>query len=354
MESMELTTEAIENVLEALTDNSEKVIEIFNDYFGEEFVDVVKATRDNIVITVRFPLVTVTNENGNSVEIKELYARVTINSYGIITEGLRMIRSEFTAEQWLSDYAHSHLPGIKPYFDYPCLGSGPISSTQQYLSNDFDKEMWGLYCLELSKYVTVESLEGIPYRRMSSIGIGTTAEYGTSLYRIRIGSPISQKLVRKFLKYLITTTDIPISYTEGRYILGENIVKFVVKVSDIFIKWYNQEHNNTNNNDNVCADDLSRLLARGALIKATIRNNKICRHLERTNNINEENGRLLFTFKEKEVRLKITDATTGSNIIYLLSPTIIDTIISNILLTINLHYGKNKERSEDCKELYIV
>ena len=54
-------------------------------------------------------------------------------------------------------------------FKSPCTGSGPINSTLATLATDYDEGIWQLFCLELDRYVRVESIEGVPYHRLESI-----------------------------------------------------------------------------------------------------------------------------------------------------------------------------------------
>ena len=68
----------------------------------------------------------------------------------------------------------SHVHGI-PFnrftdFKSPCLGSGPIKSTVATLALGYDEAIRQLFCLELDKYVRVESIAGIPYRYLEKIG----------------------------------------------------------------------------------------------------------------------------------------------------------------------------------------
>ena len=79
---------------------------------------------------------------------------------------------------------HSHISSIPfgnfTFFQSPCTGSGPINNTICSLSRDFDANLWRLFCLELSKYVEVESIAGTPYHRLE----GLTRGGGTNTHRI--------------------------------------------------------------------------------------------------------------------------------------------------------------------------
>ena len=76
-----------------------QVYDIFNDFFGEERVDL----QDTNII-VHFPKVTVTNEYNRSVDITHLWVKVPLNSNGTIANIFCMVRSEYTYQQFVSGY----------------------------------------------------------------------------------------------------------------------------------------------------------------------------------------------------------------------------------------------------------
>ena len=93
----------------------------FIDYFGEDKVDLQTYNRRNIkinalgvsiyegrdsIILVHWPVVTVSNEFDESVEIWDLYSATVISPLGQLKGVPYFNRSTYDNIQWQSDYAH--------------------------------------------------------------------------------------------------------------------------------------------------------------------------------------------------------------------------------------------------------
>lgn len=95
----------------------------FIDYFGEDKVDLQKYNSRNFklqnweinnyninnndwVILVHWPVVKVSNEYDESVEIWDLYSATIISSTGVLKGKPYFNRSTYDNIQWISDYAH--------------------------------------------------------------------------------------------------------------------------------------------------------------------------------------------------------------------------------------------------------
>ena len=165
----------------------QEIVNIFNDYFGEDKVDL-KSPEDRSSgwdIIVYFPEVTVTNEKHQSVKIYDLFAKVPIREDGVhLYHKFDLMRSTYTHAQAISGYIHSHISRTTSLGDWgsPCLGTGPINSTiytLERISESFEeiKPFWELFCRELDEYTQVESLAGGPYIKMENITNGAS-EYG--------------------------------------------------------------------------------------------------------------------------------------------------------------------------------
>ena len=322
--------------------------------FPEELLPIVEAywineiTRDASYIIVRFPYVTVTNENNKSINIQELYAKVSIKPDGRLHRGFELIRSYYPIDQWNSDYCHSHISHISTEWLEPCTGSGPINSTMGRLFSAFDENVWGLFCYELDKFVRVESIAGVPYKRLESVGL--TNDIPITLPRLQSGSVIkkeiiSDELVKDFIKTLIKEIDFKISFTDGSYSLGEPIESFWIKASRIFAKWYNEKYK-----EHKVTADLKTLVSKEVVNRCIIRDGKVysIRKINR-NNIQSSQGLYLFTFKGKDVKLVIDESknNTASNETYLLSIKFISKLIQNILIIINYNYGRQEETTTE-------
>lgn len=227
--------------------NRNIVHSIFVEYFGEQNVDLQEDT-----IIVHFPYLTVTNENDRSVDITHLFVKVKVDTNGQERGYFTMNRSEYTLDQFRSSYCHSHLPRIDynhlERFNSPCLGSGPIRHTQDSLNINFDEEIWQLFCFELDQYVRRESLTGGPYIRMEAIGTGNNIN--SSWQRVESNLCIFEDMslvsadiiavINRFMPYLINKKELNFVYNNETYGIAASPYVLTVKLSNIFIEWYNQ------------------------------------------------------------------------------------------------------------------
>ena len=309
-------------------------------------------SRNNIAyLYIRFPKVTVTNEDDKSVDIDELYVLVPINGNGTLKRNFSMVRSSYPIIQWLSGYSHSHLPSISinrtPHFAYPCLGDGPIGPTQDNLKDEYNIDMWGLFAFELEKYVTQESLLGVPYIKLESIGRSSKATEIKLYYRDALGFSCDNIDFNDFLKSYCSHTNLNVSYKEGQYSLGITDVNFVISLSDYFIKWYNNKVA-----EGVYYTTLINLISDNILNKVIIDGNKVysnaviqdidnIRSLEGTHLARSSDSIKDFIFKGKPVKLHIDGNLNikSKNYTLLLNTNICSYMLTKILEIINNKYG---------------
>ena len=313
------------------------VLDIFNSFFGEDNVDLQGRT-----ILVHFPSVTVTNENNRSVNITHLWAKILLEYNGTLVGSFTLMRSEYTEEQFASGYAHSHINSVNTSnfnsWKNPCLGSGPINYTISALNREFSEDMWNLFCLELSKYVTVESLIGVPYIRLESIGnrVGKAVEL-QECRELEINNPASWiEIINKFIPYVIHKKPFRFNYNNGSFSIAMSPVDTVVTLSNLFIEWYN--------NLDPSIQPSKELLFENAILKeATFYNFKLCyAQANSIPNFRDIIGTDLFKFKDKYIKLNIikSNPAENSNPI-LLSSEVASIIVDKILRIINYRYGKD-------------
>lgn len=351
----------------------ESIVSLFNSEFGEENVDgtwniksdeewlehvrtmrmpndiscINKLTEDlavqygnTMTIIVRFPVVKVTNEEDRYTIIKDLYARILVNN-GKLANYFDLQRTTFSKLHWSCGYAHSHLPGLLGW-QSPCLGSGPISQTQSRLAREFDIELWGLFCYELSKYVTVESLEGVPYKRLESLG-----DKGEKLSmphtRWYSDAPGHLCVISFFSKWLKTNT-IKLGYVGGQYVLGEDPFMLWVRLSKDFIDWYNTECNKLGTDIGLDALQRARIIARCLISGRSI-------YKWGTDVRNRYSDLVpqqpVFTFKGEPVYVVVEDEpeqddTSGE--VYLLHYDIIYTLITKLYECANYNQRKDRDK----------
>lgn len=307
----------------------------------------------NIFILVHFPHVRVTNEFDRFVNINHLWAKVKVLYDGTLVGEFKLNRSEYTMLHISSGYMHSHVSYIPTddftVFQEPCTGSGPINSTISTLNRDYDEDMWNMFCLELSKYVTVESVAGRPYKYLESLGTNNMEvgvdRFITYLSRNYYASTISADTLKEFVKHFINSKKLKFNYVNDSYSIGMSLIEFIVLISNEFIKWYNDQFNKKK-----LTNKFADLKRSGILRECIIDNGKIYydRNRNNVNNYAQYIGKKVCIFKGKEVTINITDIAEVSNEN---KSIILDTqtalyILTIILKVLNYRYGRDKATHE--------
>jgi len=183
MESEELRIEASEFVT-----NPNTIFDIAKEVFGESRVDMKIVDEKTFDLVVYFPEITITNSEGTLHDIKDLYVRFNINidvhrsAYSCIDLfGRRATISDY---EFRSDYGHSHFSGrgLSSYSRF-CLGSSEYAMIINSMKFSLKEEDWFLLFFSLENYVSWESLEGGPYRRIREISLGRN--FNREQHRVR-------------------------------------------------------------------------------------------------------------------------------------------------------------------------
>ena len=334
-------------------DVQQKLVNKLNDYDCIRNMGVCANLKYSIY--VHFPKVRITNENNRFVDITHLYAKINVRSDGRLNDKFYLNRSEYPSVQFIEGYMHSHISCISysnlKEFIQPCTGTGPINGTMEYLrTTHFEntEQIWQLFCLELSKFVTVESLKGVPYNYLEKIGT-----HGMACIEARFQTITSVPYFpnfdvnnfKEFTAYLINLKKLKFNYKKGSYSIGMSFIQYLVFISNAFIDWYNKKYIPG-------MYTLDSFLRRSVLLKCVIKNNKIYSKSISSSNINYRDyiGKELFTFKGQPVTLNIidTDSQEERNMVILLNPKIALYILSVILKVLNYEYGKdNTSNSTD-------
>lgn len=332
-------------------DQVEKVVNALTDTTVKERIG--NAKFNGIFILVHFPHVRVTNEHDRFVDINHLWAKVKVMYNGTLNGGFTLNRSEYTLLHIISDYMHSHIRSIPindfTQFKNPCTGSGPINGTISALNRDYDEDMWNMFCLELSKYVTVESVAGTPYHYLERLGTNGMEvgidRFITYLSPGYYGSVITPDKFKEFVRYFINSKKLKFNYVNGSYSIGMSLIEFIVLISNEFIKWYNDQFN-----EGKLTAKFADLKRHGILRECIIDNGKIYYDGGR-NNVNsyaQYIGKKVCIFKGKEITVDITDIVEVRNEN---KSIILDTqtalyILTTILKVLNYRYGRNKATHE--------
>ena len=333
-------------------DQVEKVVNVLTNTIVKERIG--NAKFNGISILVHFPHVRVTNEHDRFVDINHLWAKMTVMYNGTLNGGFTLNRSEYTLLHIRSNYLHSHICSIPTndftQFQNPCTGSGPINGTISALNRDYDEDMWNMFCLELSKYVTVESVAGRPYHYLEKLG---TRDMETGIDRfITYLSPnpyesaITHDKFKEFVRYFINSKKLKFNYVNGSYSIGMSLIEFIVLISNEFIKWYNDQFNKEE-----LTTKFADLKGQGILRECIIDNGKIYydRGMNNVNNYAQYIGKKVCVFKGREITVDITDITEvrNENKSIILNTQTALYILTTILKVLNYRYGRNKATHED-------
>lgn len=329
----------------------EKVVNVLTNTTVKERIGNVKF--NDIFILVHFPHVRVTNEHNRFVDINHLWAKVGVMYDGTLNGGFKLNRSEYTMLHISSGYMHSHIGSIPisnfAEFQSPCTGSGPINGTISTLNRDYDEDMWNMFCLELSKYVTVESITGRPYRYLEKLGTNNMEaginRFITYLSPDHHGNTLSSDKMKEFVRSFINSRKLKFNYVNGSYSIGMPFIEFIILISNEFIKWYNDQFNK----DEFTAR-FTELKREGILKECIIDSGKIYydKSMNNVNNYAQYIGKKICMFKGREVTVDITDIAEvrNENKSIILNTRTALYILTTILKVLNYRYGRSKATHE--------
>lgn len=301
-------------------------------------------------IIVHWDRITVTNENNKSVEIQDFFSRTQVGLDGTIISNPKFLRSTFPEIQWSFNYMHSHIMSIDKEnlnrWQSCCLGTGPIRDTIATLASHTDLNYWQLYCLELDKYVRVESLAGVPYHYLERIGSSLILQnYNTdrSFSCLPPRGSFTIDFWKDFVKYFINTTEFKFHFI-GEYRLALSFSQFAILASNKFIEWFNAKFKDSPDKSVL----LSRLKNNYIIYQGVWSENTLRRCLgDEFVNIPalEDANKCILKFKNKNVALKIIQSTTYSdNTVSMLSVGIVGWLYYNITNIINYEKRQSIKR----------
>lgn len=319
---------------------------------------IANAMFNNLFILIYFPTVRITNEYDKFVDIKDLWLKVPFNWRGKGKGYFGVNRSNYPLNQFKNGYMHSHVSSIPTEdfekFQTPCTGRGPINSSLSTLAIGYDEAIWQLLCLELDRYVRVESIDGVPHHRLENIPVSEMgdAKDKFSMQSLRGVIPRSgifgREQFKPFIKHLLETKKIRFNYSNGSYGIGMSFIDTVVLISNEFISWYNTEYNK-HTFDISYAD----LVSNGIINECTITNGKVyiprAVRRNRSDDYQRYVGRKICTFKGREITLTIEGILSSEeeslNRTRILNLQYIEAIVCSMLRILNYGYGR-EERSE--------
>lgn len=294
----------------------------------------------SIDILIYFPKVRVTNENDRYIDITKLWVKVSINIYGKVTSYLKMLRSEYTYGQYTGQYIHSHARPLDTSFQFSpcCLGDGPLSRTFETLQLENNLAIWKLACLEIDRYTKVESVSGGPYRRLEEVRCRNEnlyeecSEFQLFPYSLPVNFPLES-----FLEFLIKSKVIKFNYLGDTYGIAMTFNDFRIKVSNVFIEWFNQWFINEAQPEL----DLHVLMTMEFIGNYKVKGGHIYSYTESsTNAVSGVEGTYLFSFKGHPITFHFLEEELEKTPTILLTSKVTNAIAKVLLLIINYRYGK--------------
>lgn len=216
-------------------------------------------------VIIYFDSFDVTNSKNQHITVKDFYVRVTFddanNMRDLCVSSIMGARTTFTAAEHNSTYSWSHLHrhSINSPISWKgfCLGSDGAMKAAMYNTNEkWDDNLYTLFLLELQTYLSWESIEGGPYKRMETIAIKDF-----DVITLITDEEFDALMLRIYNEIEIDDFDIEIE--DGEYILDKSSIddflinklnidaKFVFRLDENgklyrLLDFHNYKPNNTN------------------------------------------------------------------------------------------------------------
>ena len=291
-------------------------------------------------VLIHFPEVTVSNELDQSTTIYDLFARVPLTRDGRIATQFRLVKATYMSKEIATGYMHSHCHPIDAnhpeYWDTPCLGTGPIKSTQLSLMTQYDLTKYVLFFWELDKFTQVESLSGVPYLKLSNLGISRITARPINDCQLNIYMNDTEvSILTTFIKSYLATNLFTFRITNNKAILGKPFVEWIVELSEYYQKW------------RILADSAGYQNLDSWKRLYMIKDNMLYSSIG-TATLSTNVGTLIVKFKGKDFTLKITENNTETFQIELLDVSLCYFILSRMLSYINAcYYDKQSKYTPD-------
>lgn len=290
-------------------------------------------------ILVWWKEVKVTNEYGKFETIYDLYAEIQVTLQGNIpaeNQGFKLCRTTFTVSQFNSGYIHSHVPARSGTsivsFQTPCLGRGPIKNTIMSLKAFSDNYLWHMFCVEIDKYVTVESIEGVPYIKLETIHARNKDTHYCYFTQYSISK---EPMLKDFMPYYLKKGDLKINYNGNEFAIDTPFWQLALDMSNCFIKYFNE---------NGTVENCNTLYQSSTLLHRVISNGGIyyTDDIRRQDVLTQLSSSYILKFKQRMVKLKIIEVEVQRPSVTLLNPTIINYIINSILKILNYRFKNER------------
>lgn len=181
------------------------------------------------VLIIKFPFIEITNSKKEIHIIEDLYVIVPFNKHGNCKANIYGFRGKLTNLEYSNNYYHSHLSNTHelhvPAF---CLGTGPLNQILSTMySKPFNKDFFSYFLANLNVYVSWESIEGSPYRRMEN-----------NIIRNKIipKENEDQPPFKEFIEKSLDNLDFDIEYDNTSKLFDINFKKLELELTNLYLK----------------------------------------------------------------------------------------------------------------------
>ena len=194
-------------------------------------------------IIIHFPYSKVINKYNSSIEIHDMFVKIilTADNTDVMISELNGLMQTFTREQALVGYQFSHLysrqPSSHPEYQGFCLGSGEILQVKALFNSTRDYGFFELFLYQIEAYLAWESLDGVPYRKMETVGQKTRPNLPTKFsneYMIFFFNKVLLDISREENSF----TGIPIDFFKGSYSIFSDEESFNEFIVNTYYKHY--------------------------------------------------------------------------------------------------------------------
>ena len=196
---------------------------VLKSIFPEELFELeLKENGKQLDVTIRFPELLLTSENGLTHTLRDLFVKIPmIYLSGNIRLGqLRYARTTFEVKEVISSYVHSHLnsgcfSGFSSNF---CYGSTVFSAFLNTARSSFDIRDLYVFLQNLTDFLKWESISGTPYKYISNLG--DPYRWSSNTQSVQLPSETIYSVVENVYKEVISK----INFSDEIYEFdGENI-----------------------------------------------------------------------------------------------------------------------------------
>jgi hypothetical protein len=256
----------------------------------------------------------------------------------------------------MHSHAHSGITKTSRDWRSMCLGSGPLVTTTHTLKNNYDLDIWRLFCIELDEYLKVESIAGVPYIRMNRVGNNnnlyayniTNSGHHNIQYTIHQYSPLFKDFLKLFI-LKICSNEHYFSFRDNDIHLAINNEQFAIVISKYFIKYCNCRNKETEVNiDSIISNFMVKVQRDVSGVLKYFRQINLSNY---TDELQSDTKALTFKGQDKYVKIDTKAETSQNKEIYLLNPDLVSQVLNYLLKVIN--YGNTKEFTTNSKIPYF-